>query len=203
MLQIQEVVTTPTLDSRDVAKMLGKKHSELLKDIRKYMEYLAEGNFPPSDFFFESQYKDTSGKKNKNYKISKKGCEFLAHKLTGNKGAIFTATYINKFNEMEKQVQLSLSNSEVDNNLVNILLENQKRLEEKLDSLLLKNDKDIAEPKKSKVELLPEDVKEMIDKMLRKKKVNYSSIMRECAKKGVDISSNTIARYHKIQKGVM
>ncbi len=35
------------------------------------------------------------------YRITKKGCEFIAHKLTGTKGTIFTARYINRFHEME------------------------------------------------------------------------------------------------------
>lgn len=38
------------------------------------------------------------------YLITKKGCEFLAHKMTGKKGALFTATYINRFHEMEQQL---------------------------------------------------------------------------------------------------
>lgn len=35
------------------------------------------------------------------YLVTKKGCEFIAHKLTGTKGTLFTATYINRFHEME------------------------------------------------------------------------------------------------------
>lgn len=35
------------------------------------------------------------------YRITKKGCEFIAHKLTGTKGTIFTARYINRFHEMQ------------------------------------------------------------------------------------------------------
>ncbi|MDD4376514.1 MAG: Rha family transcriptional regulator, partial [Clostridia bacterium] len=35
------------------------------------------------------------------YNVTKKGCEFIAHKLTGVKGAAFTARYINKFHDME------------------------------------------------------------------------------------------------------
>lgn len=43
--------------------------------------------------------------KAKKDQITKKGCEFIAHKLTGQKGALFTATYINKFHEMKKELQ--------------------------------------------------------------------------------------------------
>ena len=93
------------LDSREVAKMLGKEHRHLLRDIAKNVDYLAETKIGLSEFFQETQYKDSTGKKNKRYDITKKGCEFLAHKLTGKKGAIFTATYINKFHKMEQSLQ--------------------------------------------------------------------------------------------------
>ena len=93
------------LDSRDVAKMLDKNHADLLRDIAKNMKYLTESKIAFSEFFQETQYKDSTGKKNKRYDISKKGCEFLAHKLTGKKGAIFTATYINKFHKMEQALK--------------------------------------------------------------------------------------------------
>lgn len=54
-----------------------------------------------SDFFIPSTYKDNSGKENKCYKATKKGCEFRANKFTGEKGTIFIARYINKFHDME------------------------------------------------------------------------------------------------------
>ena len=93
------------LDSREVAKMLGKEHRHLLRDIAKNVDYLTETKIGLSEFFQETQYKDSTGKKNKRYDITKKGCEFLAHKLTGKKGAIFTATYINKFHKMEQALK--------------------------------------------------------------------------------------------------
>ena len=34
--------------------------------------------------------------------VTKKGCEFIAHKMTGQKGTEFTARYINRFHEMEE-----------------------------------------------------------------------------------------------------
>lgn len=98
-------VSRLTLDSREVANMIDKLHNELLKDIRRYADYLTEGKIPLSDFWLKSTYKDVTGRTLKCYQITKKGCEFLAHKMTGKKGAIFTATYINRFHEMEEQLQ--------------------------------------------------------------------------------------------------
>lgn len=93
------------LDSREVAKMLGKNHADLLRDIARNVEYLIESKIAFNDFFQETHYKDKINRTNKKYDITKKGCEFLAHKLTGKKGAIFTATYINKFHKMEQALK--------------------------------------------------------------------------------------------------
>ncbi len=93
-----------TLDSREVAKMLEKEHSNLLKDIIRYAGYFNEVEINLVEYFQKSQYLDSKGEKRKNYRITRKGCEFLAHKLTGRKGSIFTALYINRFHEMEKEI---------------------------------------------------------------------------------------------------
>ena len=97
------------LDSREVAKMLGKNHADLLRDIARNVEYLIESKIAFNDFFQETQYKDKINRTNKKYDITKKGCEFLAHKLTGKKGAIFTATYINEFHKMERALKKNIT----------------------------------------------------------------------------------------------
>lgn len=99
-----EIKKMATLDSREVAKMLEKEHSNLLKDITRYINYFNGVKINLVEFFQESQYLDSKGEKRKNYRITRKGCEFLAHKLTGRKGSIFTALYINRFHEMEKEI---------------------------------------------------------------------------------------------------
>lgn len=90
-----------TLDSQEVAEMIGKAHKDLLRDIRRYNKQMTESKIAPSDFFRESDYKDSTGRTLPCYRITKKGCEFIAHKLTGVKGTIFTARYINRFHEMQ------------------------------------------------------------------------------------------------------
>lgn len=102
-----------SLDSREVAEMVEKEHKFLMRDIRRYISQIIEGNekFPagcnlaPSEFFKESRYKDSTGRTLPCYRITKKGCEFIAHKLTGTKGTIFTARYINRFHEMETELK--------------------------------------------------------------------------------------------------
>lgn len=98
-----------TLNSKEVAEMLGKRHDHLVRDIEIYAGYLTQPSFGVSDFFEESSYKDKTGRKCKCYLVTKKGCEFLAHKMTGAKGALFTAAYINRFYEMEDKLNESSS----------------------------------------------------------------------------------------------
>lgn len=100
---------TMFLDSREVAKMVDKKHSDLLRDIETYIKYLSNGQNAKlrfDTFFQETAYKAGTGKSYKRYNITKKGCELIAHKMTGQKGVLFTAEYINRFHEMEEQQKL-------------------------------------------------------------------------------------------------
>ena len=98
-----------TLDSREAAEMMGKEHKNLMRDINRYIKQINEANtekfnqlnIAPVEFFKESTYKDAKGETRPCYLVTKKGCEFIAHKLTGTKGTIFTARYINRFHEMQ------------------------------------------------------------------------------------------------------
>ena len=92
------------LDSREVAEMVGKEHHKLLRDIRGYIEKLGESKIGFTDFFTESTYVTEQNKTMPCFMVTKKGCEFIAHKLTGQKGTEFTARYINRFHEMEEQL---------------------------------------------------------------------------------------------------
>ena len=93
------------IDSRDVARMIGKSHAHLNRDIAGYKRDISTN--PKLDsltFFIDSTYKDKKGEIRKNYLITKQGCEFVANKLTGKKGNQFTAQYVTLFNQMKKQV---------------------------------------------------------------------------------------------------
>lgn len=95
-----------TIASMDVAKMVtGKEHKNLMRDIRSYVAELAELKIEPGDFFKESTYKDANNQTRPCYNVTKKGCEFIAHKLTGVKGTEFTAKYINRFHDMEDRIR--------------------------------------------------------------------------------------------------
>ncbi|WP_413778100.1 Rha family transcriptional regulator [Caproicibacterium sp. XB1] len=93
-------------DSREVAKMVGKRHDHLVRDIDGYADILSHSpKLGFDDFFKKSSYKAGTGKAYPCYLITKKGCEFVANKLTGEKGILFTAAYINAFHQMEDTIK--------------------------------------------------------------------------------------------------
>ena len=102
-LSVIRYAGTEAADSRQVAQAVGTTHSELLKRIRTYCEYLTEGKIPLSDFFLESTYEDSTGRTLPRYMVTRKGCEMIANKMTGKKGVTFTALYVNAFHEMEQR----------------------------------------------------------------------------------------------------
>lgn len=95
-----------TVSSREVAEMMEVQHKDLLKKIDKINETLNSEKIRPSKYWIESTYKQAgNGKENREYQITKLGCEFLAHKSTGTKGNLFTARYMDRFEEMEKTLK--------------------------------------------------------------------------------------------------
>lgn len=111
-----------TIDSREISKMMEVSHWKILRklegasDRKGYIQILADNQMVVSDFFIESTYIDESGKENKCYKFTKMGCEFMANKFTGEKGVLFTAKYVQRFNQMENLIrnkQLESANREI------------------------------------------------------------------------------------------
>lgn len=120
-----------TLTSVEVAEMVGKPHNDLMKDIRRYTSQFNEGNISYVEFFTENTYLDKKGQERPCYLVTKKGCEFIAHKLTGVKGTEFTAKYINRFHEMEETIQRPRTALEQ----IALLAQGALELEEKVDSV--------------------------------------------------------------------
>ena len=130
------------LSSMEVAEMVDKDHAHLMRDIRNYIDLLNQSNFGSVDFFREDTYKDAKGETRNCYMISKKGCEFIAHKMTGQKGAIFTAKYIERFHEMQDVLQKPMTQLEIMQMSINQLVEQERRmneLESRLDMIEAKN----------------------------------------------------------------
>ncbi|PFS93989.1 Rha family transcriptional regulator [Bacillus cereus] len=94
------------IDSLEVASMTGKRHDHLLRDIDNYMDiFLTNPNLGALDYFQKATYLDLKGEPRRKYLLTRKGCELVANKMTGEKGILFTVAYIDRFHEMEKAVQ--------------------------------------------------------------------------------------------------
>ncbi|MER2008783.1 MAG: ORF6C domain-containing protein [Psychrobacillus sp.] len=92
------------ISSLEVAQMVLRDHNEVLKDIRRIISQLGEGILPQS-YFIESTYKNSQNKEFPCYLITKNGCELYGTRMTGEKGTQFAVKYIDRFNEMEQQLQ--------------------------------------------------------------------------------------------------
>lgn len=95
------------VDSREVAEWTDRNHKDLLRDIRNYIEILeksTERKIAPSDFFIPHVYQDSTGRTLPCYLLTKKGCDMVANKMTGEKGVLFTAAYVTAFERMREKI---------------------------------------------------------------------------------------------------
>jgi len=105
-LQIINHNGTFAVGSREVAEMVEKNHAHLLRDIQGYIGFMATNpDLDSLNFFIPSAYQDAKGEVRPCYLITKKGCDMVANKMTGEKGIIFTAMYVTKFDEMENALK--------------------------------------------------------------------------------------------------
>lgn len=137
--QLINASVTETIDSREVAEMVGIQHKDLLKKVRYYQQILESAKLRPQDFFIPNTYKvENNNKTYECYLLTKKGCEMVANKLTGEKGVIFTAKYVNRFAEMEQKIKIPKTDREILFLSVKVQEETAQRvdvLEEKVSSL--------------------------------------------------------------------
>lgn len=92
-----------TISSREVAEMMEvTKHSHMLEKIDKINQILTDRNIGSSDYWYGSLYKAGNGEMRREYQLTKKGCELIAHKTEGEKGVLFTVKYMERFEQMEQ-----------------------------------------------------------------------------------------------------
>ncbi|EHL7274117.1 Rha family transcriptional regulator [Staphylococcus pseudintermedius] len=105
-LQVIEQNNEFYIDSREVAEMVGKRHDHLVRDIDNYLGVILQNpNLGAADFFVESSYTSNNNNTYKCYLLTKKGCDMVANKMTGEKGVLFTATYVDAFHEMQGHIK--------------------------------------------------------------------------------------------------
>lgn len=115
---IKNINDQQVMDSRDVAKLVGKTHAHLVRDIDGYINDMGQNpKLDSDDFFIISSYKAGTGKNYRSYLLTKQGCEFVANKITGRKGTIFTATYVSLFNEYQAEHNAAIEGETISENL--------------------------------------------------------------------------------------
>ncbi|MGW7932151.1 Rha family transcriptional regulator [Staphylococcus xylosus] len=105
-LQVVEQNNEFYLDSRKVAEMIDKNHAHLMRDIRSYTEVIEDNpKLDSRNFFVESTYINSQNKPQPCYLLTKKGCDIVGNKMTGAKGTLFTAMYVDAFHEMDEHIK--------------------------------------------------------------------------------------------------
>lgn len=104
-----------TITTLEIAEMMETKHYKILEKLdgtkdgktKGIINILNDHDFVVVDYFIKSSYKDAKGEERPCYLVTKIGCDFLANKFTGEKGVLFTAKYVKRFDEMERIISNS------------------------------------------------------------------------------------------------
>ncbi|RZI01483.1 phage antirepressor KilAC domain-containing protein [Staphylococcus condimenti] len=88
----------PVVSSRIVAKELNRRHDHVKRDLENILLSPNVGTL-----IFPSNYKDSRGRKQKEYLLTKDGFTLYMFNIQGHND--FKMAYINKFNEMENALQ--------------------------------------------------------------------------------------------------
>ena len=104
-----------TISSREVAEMMEIRHGNMIRKIENINEVLNNSNLSSSKYWYETTYKQAgNGKECREYQVTKRGCELIAHKTEGQKGVLFTVRYMDRFEEMEKMLQKQLPSTYIE-----------------------------------------------------------------------------------------
>lgn len=199
IIDINKGKKVETIPSYEVAKMMGKEHKEIMwmiegnekrgiVGIKPTIEISVELHL--SDYFIKSSYKDSMNREKSSYECTKMGCEMLANKMTGEKGILFTAKYVKRFNEMESAQMQTIDTTELSPSLQSFkmlfdsMVEQelkQKQMEKDIKGLQnsLDNIQDLISLSKDNWRT---DVKNMVNKITYKTGINHKVVYDEIYK---------------------
>ena len=95
------------VSSRVIAQELGKEHGKVIRSLEKI---LTEPNV--ASLIVRSEYKDSKGESRKEYLLTKDGFTLYMFNIQGHND--FKMAYINKFNEMERQLSQPVASYMID-----------------------------------------------------------------------------------------
>ena len=97
-LQNEQAITT----SLKVAEVFEKRHDRVLRAIEKAISTLPKNGV--SENFMKTTYKDSTGKTNLMYYLTRDAFSFVAMGFTGEKAAVWKWKYIQAFNAMQEKI---------------------------------------------------------------------------------------------------
>lgn len=178
------------ISSSEVAKMMGKEHNMLLRDIRNYILQMMQANeespnlespIKPTDYFIESTYINSQNKSQPCYDISRIGCDFIANKLHGVKGTAFTAEYVKRFYEMEHPYKLPATYPEALRQLAD-----EVELRKRIEGEIKKKDEVIEHKENIIINLVDEvslaEKRQVLNRLVRYKGADFKKRWRELYK---------------------
>ena len=96
------------ISSMEVAEMVGRRHDQVLRDIKTIIEHFGDDHKSVGNYFIEETYQDNLNRTKPCFLLTKKGCELYGTRMTGEKGTLFAVKYIERFNEMEQNIEKQL-----------------------------------------------------------------------------------------------
>lgn len=114
------------VSSRQVAETFGKRHADVLRSLQSLecSKEFTERNFALSG------YRDSSGKSNPEYLMTRDGFTFLTMGFTDRETSHWKERYIQAFNEMEQQLTKPMSQLDILAQSVQILQQQAKEIME-------------------------------------------------------------------------
>lgn len=97
------------VSSRDIAKVFGKEHSKILRDIRA----LPQDNFNQANFGLV-EYMDKKGEKRPEYLLTRDGFSLLVMGFGGEKAYQWKISFIETFNKLEQTVKENTKNKQLE-----------------------------------------------------------------------------------------
>ncbi|EAJ0057553.1 hypothetical protein CK590_06475 [Campylobacter jejuni] len=168
--------------SLDVAKVFGKRHDHVLRDIENILNDLREiGTSNDLSNFGLVKYKDKKGELRPAYQISRDGFSLLAMGFTGKKALQWKMLFINAFNEMENIIK--------SNNQNNTTIDSNIYYKELCDRLLIENKELKSENTNLKRHINGELYLEFLNKLNTFSKIHF----KNSKSKALDYIYKTIA----------
>lgn len=152
-----------TINSIEVAAMVGRDHSKVIRDMRSLIKHLNEAKIGSVNYFIESTYKDAKGEERPCFDCTKKGCELYSNRMTGAKGTQFAAIYIERFNQMENHIKQQPQIPDTPRGLALLALAANEEANQRIDEI----DERLIDIEENK--LITTEDKGTIDRAIRKK----------------------------------